>query len=209
MQIIFCISRKRESHNKEMKKIEANKRYRIKLVQLLTTILNLFLFGLSVAIFVIGILYLSAFYYKYSFSSFNPTVVAGIYVSFGLCIAFFSISNVICVNTDTKHKYLYLALSSFAIIILFVILLAIGIWGLSVYTDQDSLREEVKKTMYSSCLIYNNPSYNAEQTDKTNWLQTTFRYVNIFELKLLSLVIYLASCSNGLLTSDQSLKNGL
>jgi len=109
-----------------MKEIEANKRYRSKLVQLLTTALNLFIFGLSVALFIVGILYLSVFYYKYSFSSFNPTTVAAIYVSFGFCIGFFSLANVICVNIETKRKSLFLALSSFAIIIFFVILLAIG-----------------------------------------------------------------------------------
>ena len=58
------------------------------LIKLITFFTNILYFGIGVALFVIGVLYLTAYFYEYSFSAFNPPLVAAIFVPFGLTIAF-------------------------------------------------------------------------------------------------------------------------
>ena len=61
------------------------------LIKLITFFTNILYFGIGVALFVVGVLYLTAYFYEYSFSAFNPPLVAAICVPFGITIAFLCI----------------------------------------------------------------------------------------------------------------------
>ena len=122
--------------------------FSLKIVQILTTTINAFYFGLGVALFVIGVLYLTSYFYQYTFSAFNPTVVAAIFVPFGIVIAILALANIIVLqvilcrirqrmyydeksdnkNTDPNRKLIFylgigVAISSCLILILFIVLL--------------------------------------------------------------------------------------
>ena len=57
------------------------------LIKLITFFTNVLYFGIGAALFVVGVLYLTAYFYEYSFSAFNPTLVAALFVPFGITIA--------------------------------------------------------------------------------------------------------------------------
>ena len=158
-------------------------------LQLITAIINVFYFGLGVIMFVIGILYLTSYFYEHSFSKFNPTVVAGIFVPFGAIIALLALVNITCVmiafcwrkpityldgiresNETPFIMGLIIAFCSGFILILLIILLAIGIWGLSVYSNRHLLTNEVSNNMERATLKYVLNSYD-DGKESMDWLQ--------------------------------------
>lgn len=169
-----------------------------KTIQLVTSIINVFYFGFGVALFVIGVLYLTSYFYEETFTAFNPTVVAGIFVPFGIVIAFLAMINIICLlflfcrskrssyfdksgNEKPKRQSpfimgIIIAFCSGFILILFIVLLAIGIWGLVVHSNGQSLRNEVNTNLLSAVMRYN--GFNAD-TDGINWVQRRFKCCGI------------------------------
>lgn len=159
-------------------------------LQLITVIINTFFFGFGVAMFVIGVLYLTSYFYEYTFSKFNPTVVAAIFVPFGTVIAFLALISIICVLIvfcrtkqtsyldDSARKSnklsfimgIVVAFCSVFILILFIVLLAIGIWGLVVYSNGQSLRNEVSNNFYNAGQNYMVNGDN-DATKGIDWVQ--------------------------------------
>ena len=148
------------------------------LIHIITYFINIIYFGLGVAMFVIGVLYLTVYFYEYSFSAFNPTLVAAFFVPFGIVIAFLAVVNIFCLQLKNFLKHtcpnITLTISSSFILILFIVLLGIGVWGLTVYTDNKSLVNEVR-----SSLIYAGRHTNYfEKADKhkkeLDWLHQKF-----------------------------------
>ena len=163
-----------------------NDAWGLNMTHVLSTIINLYYFCCGSAMFIIGIIYLTVSF-QYSFTAFNSNTVACIFVPFGIVIAFFSMLNVVFVQflkiktTQTKYpdesgKFLSsfrMVIASFYgfMLLLFVVLLGIGIWGLSVYSDQKSLTMEIRINMMSATRNYNN---NDDKTDGMDWVQRTF-----------------------------------
>ena len=146
------------------------------------------------AMFVTGILYLTVDFYQYTFSEFNTTVVTAILVSFGVVIANLALVNILLLlillcrenskypdddyknrNSNSKSSFYMGILITFCsglILILFIILLAIGIWGLVLYSN-GSLNSEVRNNFINAIRNYVIGGIN-DQTQKIDWLQSTF-----------------------------------
>jgi len=146
------------------------------------------------AMFVIGILYLTVDFYQYTFSEFNPTVVAAILIPFGVVIAILALVNILLLqillcrenskyadddyknrNSNSKSSFYMGILISFCsgfILILFIILLAIGIWGLALYSN-GSLNSEVRHNFINAIRNYVINGSN-DQTKKIDWVQSKF-----------------------------------
>jgi hypothetical protein len=146
------------------------------------------------AMFVTGILYLTVDFYQYTFSEFNTTVVAAILVSFGVVIANLALVNILLLlillcrenskypdddyknrNSNSKSSFYMGILITFCsglILILFIILLAIGIWGLVLYSN-GSLNSEVRNNFINAIRNYVIGGIN-DQTQKIDWLQSKF-----------------------------------
>jgi uncharacterized membrane protein len=177
--------------------------FSLKIIQILTTAVNTFYFGLGVAMFVIGVLYLTSYFYEYTFSAFNPTIVAGIFVPFGIVIAILALFNIILLqiilcrlrqsvyydeknnrSTDPNRKVTFylgiaIAISSIFILILFIVLLAIGIWGLSVYSNNSSLTNEVRNNFLDAEMNYDMSGGNNNHNKAIDWVQKTFECCGI------------------------------
>lgn len=144
--------------------------------------------------FVIGVLYLTSDFYQYTFSAFNPTVVSGILVPFGVVISILALSNIVClqillcrdgnkynndyddVKSSSKFTFFMGILITFCsgfILILFIILLAIGIWGLVIYSNNSSLTNEVNNNLINSIRNYIINGDN-DQTKGMDWVQDQF-----------------------------------
>ncbi len=186
--------------------------FSLKMIQIITTAINTFYFGLGVAMFVIGVLYLTSYFYEYTFSAFNTTVVAGIFVPFGIVIAILALFNIILLqiimcrlrqtvyydeknnrSTDPNRKLTFylaiaIAISSIFILILFIVLLAIGIWGLSVYSNNSSLTNEVRNNFLDAEINYDLSGGNNNHNKAIDWVQKTFECCGIsiyfIEIKL-------------------------
>jgi len=186
--------------------------FSLKMIQILTTAINTFYFGLGVAMFVIGVLYLTSYFYEYTFSAFNTTVVAGIFVPFGIVIAILALFNIILLqiimcrlrqtvyydeknnrSTDPNRKLTFylaiaIAISSIFILILFIVLLAIGIWGLSVHSNNSSLTNEVRNNFLDAEINYDLSGRNNNHNKAIDWVQKTFECCGIsiyfIEIKL-------------------------
>lgn len=147
-----------------------------KSIQILTSIINMIYFGLGIAMLAVGILYLSIYKYDYSFTSFNPTVMGGIFVSFGVIIMTLAILSIVLIQLNrNKTLFIVLAASSVSILVLFIILISLGIWGLSVQGSSDSLSNEARKNILHGIKNYDYNSPKQYENMEINWLQTTFK----------------------------------
>ena len=178
-----------------------------KVLRLITTLINAFFFGLGVATFVIGVLYLTTYYYAYTYSQFNPTVVAGIFVPFGTVIAILALAIIIIlqimirqhknrraaykstqdtnVNKLTPILGVIVAACFVFILVLFIILLAIGIWGLATYSDSGSFENEVRNNLMSGIKSY---VLNGDDNG-IDWVQSTVIHFHMFKLKYKSVFL--------------------
>lgn len=115
---------------------EINKKKSRQLIYFYST----FLFGLCVLLLIVGILYLSVFFYRYSFIEFSTTICAALFVSFGGTLLILVVLNGWMVRNE-RHQFVMLTpIVSF---LFFSTLLGIGIWGLAESYDS-RLFDEVK-----------------------------------------------------------------
>ena len=150
--------------------------------------------------FVIGVLYLTSDSYDYTFSSFNSTMVSGIPVSFGIVISILALVNIIFLQIllcrAGKYKYytdsadaelnskftfctgILISFCSGFILILLIVLLAIGIWGLVVFSNNTSLANEVRNNLINAFRNYITNGSN-DQTKSIDWVQSKFECCGI------------------------------
>lgn len=83
----------------------------------------------SVLYLIVGIIYLSIYFYAYSFIQFSTTVVAGLFIAWAVLLAIIVAANVFFIWAKRPEVVL---LTTIAALVLFIVLVAIGIWGLAV-----------------------------------------------------------------------------
>lgn len=129
------------------------------------------LFGLSVLLFIVGLLYLTVFFYRWSFIEFSTTICAALFISFGGTLIIMIILNGIMVRADRFQFVLLTPLVSFAF---FGTLLGIGIWGLAVSHDP-RLSDEVRRRILETMRFYVESVPSNEATRKIDWMQSGWR----------------------------------
>lgn len=135
---------------------------------------NLIIFSISLLLIIIGIIYLSIYFYAYSFTTFTTTLVAGLFIAIGALSALLTFANLGLAFTNRN----YLALSSVAFIcVMYLVLLAIGIWGVSISTSSQQyvLNENVRQNYLLTVNAYDEKNLNKYETKKIDWLQGTFK----------------------------------
>ena len=160
----------RQINNNSLKNHEENNESG-KRSKILIFIINMVYFALSILLLTVGILYLSGFGYAYTFTRFSPTLVGALFVAVGVIVGILSILNVVLMN---MNRQLLVFASSIVILILFLMLVGIGIWGIAVSTDQDSLVREIKWDLQLTLRYYDERSIDRWETRKIDWLQQRF-----------------------------------
>jgi hypothetical protein len=151
-------------------------------VQILTSIINMVYFGLGIAMLAVGILYLSVYKYDYSFTSFNPTLMSGIFISFGIIIMALAILNIVLIQLNQNKIFLIvIGISSLSILVLFIVVISLSIWGLSIQgTDvQGSLSNEARLNILHAIKNFDYNSPNQYENKAINYLQSTFKCCGI------------------------------
>ena len=143
--------------------------------QILTCIVNMIYFGLGIAMLAIGILYLTVYKYEYSFTSFHPTLMSGIFITFGFLIVIMAILSIIFMLLSRKPFLFLIVIFSFVILAFFIVLLALGIWGLAVDGDSNALAAEARSKMLQTIKYYDYNDANTYETRAINWLQIEFK----------------------------------
>ena len=115
---------------------------------LLEVAVNLVFLCTSLSMLVFGVLYMTVYQYEYSFSFLNPTLLADILIAFGVAITGFAVTNAICVFLRKKRFSLLVKILSVFVLIFYLCLFSISIWGLTVILYKDSLGIQVSR-MYS------------------------------------------------------------
>lgn len=149
----------------------------LKQSKLLVYIINMIFFAFSIIMLVVGILYLSGFRYDYSFTRFSTTLVAALFISFGVIILLCSVLNAVSIHMN--KKMFIVMVSSCVILILFLTLLAIGIWGLAVSADENTLSEEIKLGLVDAIKRYDERNPYRYETKQVDWLQQRFNCCGI------------------------------
>lgn len=138
--------------------------------RLLIYIFSTIIFGISALLFIVGILYLTVYFYKYSFTAFSTTLCAALYITFaGLLLIIIGL-NVFLIRSGRNHLVI---LTTIGPIILFIVLLAIGIWGSSV-SSSDDLSLTIRRNIRETTMYYNENNPNDYATAKIDWLQRKF-----------------------------------
>ena len=146
-------------------------------VSILTFIVNLIYLAFGVSMLIIGIIYSTMYEYEYSFTVYNTTVVSIIFIVFGSLIIFLSIQNIFFFYIKGKLLLFLAALSTVLILLLFLALLGIGIWGLIVSTDSDSYSDEVRASMIRA--THNNGNSDKNSYLTMDWIQSNFKCCGI------------------------------
>lgn len=156
------------SHNEEARPASS-------VSKLILYFINMIFFGVAILLFVVGIAYLTAYRYDYSFTSFSVNFIAGFFIAFSILLVAFATLNVIAIQTN---KNIVLIMSSAFILILVISLFGIAIWGLVASTD-DNLGEEIRKNMDLTLQGYRDNERDRFETLKFDWIQTRFNCCGI------------------------------
>lgn len=89
-------------------------------------VFSTFLLGICALYFIVGIIYLTAFYQPYSFTAFSTTLCAALFITWSGLLLIIIGFNVFFVRS-TKNTFSIL--TTVAAIVLFIVLIAIGGWG--------------------------------------------------------------------------------
>ncbi len=156
--------------------------------RILTTILNVILFGLSIPILILGILYLTVNQYLYSFTEFNVNLACGFLLGIGALVFILTIMNIVLANLNLRNQTIFstVLISIAFITVLFLILLIIGCWGLNVSDHKYKLEKEVRRNLVASISKYDEFAVNKYETVIINWLQTKFECCGIDRLVTLN-----------------------
>ncbi|RNA23401.1 CD151 antigen-like protein [Brachionus plicatilis] len=143
--------------------------------RLINNVINMVCFGMSLILIIIGILYLTGFKFDFSFNQFSPTLIAGLFIGLGIFVFILSICNIFLIQLE---RQIVLFLSFLLIILVFLALMAVGIWGL-VASDETNLYEETKQTMNQEFRLYDERKIEDYYTLKIDWTQQNFNCCGI------------------------------
>ena len=103
---------------------------------------NMIAFGMSLVLFVVGLLYVTVYHYEYSFSTYSISLVAGFYITLGIVIFCVALAAIFSLKPDGQP--MVLATYIFVLIISFIILIILGSVGLGMKASNE---------LYA-CLLY-------------------------------------------------------
>lgn len=149
---------------------QSNSDVGLKRLRLLIYLFCGLLFGLSLLLLIVGIIYLSIYFYQYSFTEFSTTLVAALFVTFSGLIIIIIGANIFLALTSRIQIVLF---TTIFVLLLFLVLVGIGIWGLVISVGYDDLSSLVKQNILDTVKIYDPTQPNTCQaTSKIDWLQS-------------------------------------
>jgi hypothetical protein len=143
--------------------------------RLFNYVISSLLFAIGLLFLIVGVLYVTVYYYPYSFTPFSTNLCAGLFITFGSICIIIAVVNIISIRADRSQLVPLTTLIAF---VLFVILLIIGIWGL-IASLNTGLSYTVRENMQETIRNYDQSSPSNFATAKINWVQQTFNCCGI------------------------------
>lgn len=133
------------------------------------------LFGLGLLFLIVGIIFVTVYYYPYSLTNFSTILCAGLFIAFGSVVIIIALLNIVLVRLEKNQLVI---LTTFVALVLFIILLIVGIWGL-IATLSNNMSYEVRQNMQDTISNYDQSNMYHFSTQKINWIQQTFNCCGI------------------------------
>ena len=135
-------------------------------------LINMGIFGIGLVLFVIGLLYLSIYRYEFSFTTFSIDMMAGLFLTIGILMAFFSGVAVFAVKPYEKpYAVIFYAAFVFLVCLLLFIL---GVVGLSM-NGSGEFSSQIRNSMLLTASRYDQANPHFHQSRKINWVQQKFK----------------------------------
>ncbi|RNA23400.1 tetraspanin-9 [Brachionus plicatilis] len=159
----------RQSDERYIDDTQVNKS--IKITSYLITVNNLLLFGIGLMLFIVGILYLTIYRYRYSFTIFSIDLLAAVFLSVGCVLCALAISGIFMLKPLGRPVFsiLYAVLVFFFFLFIFIL----GVIGLSM-KNNDQLMTQTRENMMKTAKKFDESNMNGHQTRKINWVHRRF-----------------------------------
>ena len=138
---------------------------------------NFILLAISIVLFIVGILYLTAFKYDYDYTHYSISFIAGFYLTVGIIGLFFIALNFFACCTNRSVLILFTAI---CFIFLFFVIFVIGVVALGV-NQEEPLRIEIQGNLADLITNYNETSRQKLETRKMDWIQRKYSCCGITE----------------------------
>lgn len=143
---------------------------------MINSLSNMFSFGFGLLQFILGIVYLSVYNYKYSLTTFSIDLIAGFMLTTGLIVITLCTVRLFLKAPKTQ---LALALTLAAFLLAFFILyLILGSIGLSM-NNNDQFKREARTNIKVTARQYSESQKDRIATKKMDWLQMRFNCCGI------------------------------
>lgn len=138
---------------------------------------NFILLAISIVLFVVGILYLTAFKYEYDYTQYSISFIGGFYLTVGIIGFFFIAFNLFALCTN---RSVIIIATSVILIFLFFVIFVIGVVALGV-NQEESLRAEIQGNLADLITNYNETDKRKLETRKMDWIQQKYSCCGITE----------------------------
>jgi hypothetical protein len=139
-------------------------------------LINMFVLGFGLALFVVGILYLTVYRYEYSFTIFSIDMMAGIFLASGIIMILFSIFAVFLIK-PYEQPHLVIIYSGVTFV-LFLLLFLLGVIGISMNANGE-FDDQIKDNMQYVANRYDLNNQYRHESRKMDWVQQRFKCCGI------------------------------
>lgn len=144
-----------------------------KLTSLLINITNMSLCAMGLVLFIVGLLYLTVYRYRFSFTQYSIDLVAGWFVALGFVLIVVSIANLIFLLKPFGNPSTALVVAT-VVFCAFIILFVLSVVGLSQNSNGDFVNQN-RNNMIETARLFDERNYYRHETRKINWLQEKFQ----------------------------------
>ncbi len=135
-------------------------------------LINMFVLGFGLTLFVVGLLYLTVYRYEYSFTIFSIDMMAGIFLTSGIIMIFFSIIAVFLIKPYEQPHLV--VIYSFVTFVLFLLLFLLGVIGISMNANGD-FDTQIKDNMQYVANRYDLNNQYRHESKKMDWAQQRWK----------------------------------
>ncbi len=126
----------------------------------------------SLVLCTIGFFFLTIKANKYEFNSFSITMIAAVFLIFGLASILINIFSLI---TAKREKFGILLACSLVLYFFFFAILSLCLWGLIIINSNEKFNQKIQANMIFSLKNYEEKNELQSDVIKFNWLQTKFK----------------------------------
>ena len=143
---------------------------------IILNLINMFVLGIGLTLFVIGLLYLTVYRYEYSFTVFSVDMLAGLFMASGGIMILYSIVAVFMIKPYEQPHLV--VVYSLVVFVMFLLLFLLGVIGLSM-NGNGEFGDQIKNNIQATAQRYDVSNMYRHESRKMDWLQQKFKCCGI------------------------------